>query len=129
MTEIEKLIARARELAALRKKATPGKWEARMAEMCCPDRGTIYVEGNTLNNGHFWSHGFRADDATFIAAAPEMAELLEKLARELDDAYKIAVAWCEDGECVGFRASYGKHDPNCFAEKMGWAKPWSEEER
>jgi len=98
MNDVQELIKRARELAALANKATPGPW--RWVAACT--RFERDVDERASNQRDVLDFSLLCDkcahkvvvpsipDSDLIAAAPEMAELLHKLADVLEWAYKIA---------------------------------------
>ena len=81
--DIHNLIARARELAALAKDATPGPWSYGLyfggAIKLCKKR----PNGDTIVADLFSTLDAQ-QNATLAACAPEMADLLGKLADELE---------------------------------------------
>ena len=95
--DVRELIARARELAALAKDATPGPWEWKSAgfghDTLVGDNGRWPI----LGDGHV--RGYKPGkaqivaglgDQNLIASAPEMADLLGKLAEELEKRLPLA---------------------------------------
>ena len=85
--DIDGLIGRARELAALAKRATPGPWEVFGAD-AFPRMGASQFIAKTWNYRILRLYQVDSDDranARLIAAAPEMAEHLGKLADVLEE--------------------------------------------
>ncbi len=127
MSEVNELIRRARELAALADKATPPPWKCRHVsgnERRDSDWGALGIfseSAKTLvcGDGDGWDAGFvppNEADAALIEAAHEMARLLRQLADELEDWHRWARNWCKH-HCEGFRP-YGRHYPNCPVADM-----------
>ena len=95
MEKISSLIKRARELAKLANKATPGPWKCGYMsgdERNDSDWGAngIFSEATKTmicGDGGGWDAGFEPpnkDDAALIEAAPEMARLLNELANVVE---------------------------------------------
>jgi len=82
MTENTDLIRLARELARLRKEATPGPWKVvdENGIQSVSENKSILVDFPC--EGLHWNGSY--DDVYLAAAAPEMAELLEKMADALE---------------------------------------------
>jgi len=87
MTDTNDLIKRARKLAVLADKATPGPWGV---DAIGDDRFWIvarrfWVITETLRNKYRleYPYGYR-DDAELMAAAPDMAKLLREMADALE---------------------------------------------
>jgi len=91
---IKDMIQKAREFAALADKATPGPWSAeievsgkfvhRADQEYCDDPNCGCLEAG------FVASTESKEDATFIAAAPDMAKLLAEMADELE---KLSAFW------------------------------------
>jgi len=112
----DELIKRARELASLRNSTTPKPWkvanggvyaqacfEVPIADSC---RSTVIASTGSYRIGN----KEQAANARLMAAATEMAVLLEQMADRLnhieDWARSICAATCKDWPA-------GKHAPNC----------------
>jgi hypothetical protein len=82
MSEAQDLIKKARELTALADKATPGPWSK---------DGLFWLLRFSKKNAGNWEEEVKdheylpdEDDASLIAAAPDMARLLKQMADELE---------------------------------------------
>lgn len=110
--ETYNLVKRARELAKLAEKATPGPWShignGRIAQI---DRAVAMVHNYNLHPQH------GVADAELIAAAPEMADLLAKLADELDWIIRWALERCY-AECGRGFLERGMHGPDCLIDEL-----------
>jgi hypothetical protein len=82
--DIQDLIRRARKLAALAKKATPGPWRAAQAKSG-PFKLSPwwYVVGLPVDGPSTGGDYYSEADAKLVAAAPDMAHLLKQMADEL----------------------------------------------
>lgn len=58
-----------------------------------------------------------------IAAAPDCAELLEMLPKEIEPARFLRIQWCDDGWLVGYPGIKGKSD-KCLVEALGKLLLW-----
>jgi len=90
-----KILERARELAALAEKATRGPWRvgkcygAVVADYPIGDvRGADDDNAVADYGGHLVGESISSKNCPLIAAAPEMAELLGKLADKLEEGIK-----------------------------------------
>jgi len=105
------LIRRARELARLAEKATPGPWiedgDGVSTSFSSP-AGDVAVACTVCND----------TDRSLIAAAPDMARLLGQLADELDWIIKWALERCYQ-ECGQGLLERGMHGPNCLIDEIG----------
>jgi len=100
------IITRARELAKLAEKATPGRWDAdHIRGMICGRDHQVWVANTTS-----W-------DLPLISRSPEMAQLIGDLADELDNWRLWARATCKS-LCVDL-TTRGHHAPNCPVADMG----------
>ncbi len=121
MPDTTDLIRRARELARLAEKATPGPWAIIELSRLLVHRGDIEYcddpECSCLDDGIIASTE-KEEDAVLVRAAPEMAHLLGQLADELDWIIKWALerCYCECGR--GF-LERGMHGPDCLIEELG----------
>jgi hypothetical protein len=78
MSDIKELIIRARELAALADKATPGPW------WCDSCDGYSVVRGRGYGGDLLSDVREHPQNAKLIAAAPDMARLLGEMVDELE---------------------------------------------
>lgn len=79
------LIKRARELAALASDATPGPWSVYNDQIGNRHLSVRhYFEAVSVNVCELYGDDRGRADAALIAAAPEMAELLRKLATQVE---------------------------------------------
>jgi len=134
---MDELIKRARELAALAEKATPGPWEwvqgIGTMVLCRTDEGLAVewvIKENLSHSDPSHSGGPcpTKENAELIAAAPEMAKLLGKMAEELDHIREQLKWHCRAVTCGNAFYNYRRHGPNCLAEEIlgpSWA-PWDE---
>jgi hypothetical protein len=85
MSDVHDLIRRARELAALADKATPGPWRAAQAKS-----GPFklppwwYVMGLPVDGPSTGGDYYSEADAKLVATSPDMAHLLAEMADELE---------------------------------------------
>lgn len=86
MANIKEVIKRARELAKLREKATPGPWEVKIIkDYPCLVLAIPHLSGSgAATIDRRFIHDRSDANAHLIAVAPEMAELLERMADELE---------------------------------------------
>ena len=116
---VKELIARARELSALAKDATPGPWVFIDPSRCVIHRGDMaYCDDpacSCLDDG-FIASVEKESDAELIRVSPKMAKLLGEMAEILQHVYDWSHNLCEQ-ECEGFRR-IGKHGPNCPVEDL-----------
>jgi len=98
MIETKPLITRARELAKLREKATPGPWVIYWEQDAIAYPGDIIVSYRAAHTDYsVITHGvYNSPVAELIAAAPEMAQLLG----EMGDAVEKLSSWLDSLEAV-----------------------------
>ena len=121
------LIRRARELAKLAEKATPGPWAIVETSGLLIHRGDMAYcdepECSCMDDGYIATAGRQAD-AKLIQAAPDMALLLGQLADELERWRNWAESICRNGDRK--HMSKGTHAADCPIEDMGLPAPWKE---
>lgn len=122
MDDLAKVIRQARKLVAMSKRATSGPWSIRRVEDFPVQRNRtwLYIASNGKQVAAMELASQTVADMRFIATAPEMAKLLERMADELEDARNVLANWCKH-ECASTLQVYGRHAPNCPYEELGWA--------
>ncbi len=112
----DSLIKKARLLAGLRKRATPGPWEANLLGDLRADRVDIlYSAGRhrmTVRAPGPPMASQAQGDIMLASKAPEMAELLGVMAEQM----AMMVSWAESmchATCSATLRRHGRHAPNC----------------
>ena len=116
--EMNDMIERARELSKLADKATPGPWAAHVI----PNSTDMWVAGALSPEGYADICDVKtsltrgpvetATNAKLIAAAPEMAKLLNEMANGLEKARKLcrefSMAYCDVKEELDYLKQLGQ---------------------
>jgi len=129
ISDIKDLIRRARELAALREKASPG-WEDPIRRGSVIGVRMMYAPGETFFGAHFSLE----EDARFAVAAWEMADLLDAMADALEKAYNV-VWFCPECFSISDKpAGRYKFSPNklvcaCGATVVPMPHNWRDMEK
>lgn len=113
---MDKLLQRAKALADLREQATEGPWYA-IPHPEFPGSNHRIDNRPDAPWANFAQICYTSPrNAPLIAAAPEMAETLDRLAGELEQFLRWARSYCAE-HCAEF-IPYGKHAPNCPCDDL-----------